>query len=118
MTTKNPTTANPEVTVSRDEPEVLREEIEQTRTELGDTVEALAAKADVKARVRDKAEQMKEQARARRTQAVQKWQWSRASAAPQRPAIAVGSLSVLVSIVALVLSRRRWTKRPRRMRRR
>ena len=119
MSTENTTTGKPEVTVSRDEPEVLRQEIEQTRTELGDTVEALAAKADVKARMRDKADELKEQARARRGQAVQKWQSSRAWAASHWTALAVGGLSVIVPVAAVVMSRRRSTSRSRpRMRRR
>jgi len=119
MTTENTTTGKPEVTVSRNEPEVLRQEIEQTRTELGDTVEALAAKADVKARMRDKADQLKEQARARRTQAVQKLHSTRAWATSHWSVIAIGGLGVLVPITAVVMTRRRSTRRSRRpMRRR
>ena len=116
MTAENTTTGKPEVTVSRNEPEVLKQEIEQTRTELGDTVEALAAKADVKARMRDKADQLKEQGRARRTQAVQKWQSSRSWAASHWSALAAGGLGMIVPIAAVVMSRRRSSMRSRRRR--
>ena len=75
-------------TVTADE---LRRDIEQTREDLGDTAAALGAKADVKGRAKERVNEIRSEVREN----------------PPIPVIAAAGAIAVLTVVALVVRRRR-----------
>jgi hypothetical protein len=94
-----PSGSAPAAVPPADDPDAIRADIEATRADVGDSVDALAAKADVKARAGDKAAAARRRVRDTAQRANR--------TVRSRPGPAAGVAAAVVTIVSVMVIRRR-----------